>query len=118
MPSFVAVLISMLVTICVTGGLHEDGLADSADGLVGGLDARRRLEIMKDSRIGTYGALALWFSLTAKLVLVQSLLAANLLTAVRSRVIAHSLGRTEGVAFFDGLPFVRAESSKSSPFGD
>ncbi len=106
MPSFVAVLISMLVTICLTGGLHEDGLADSADGLVGGLDARRRLEIMKDSRIGTYGALALWFSLTAKLVLVQSLLAANL------------LGRTAAVALLAGLPYVRAEYSKSSPFGN
>src|SRR5260370_31417931 len=89
MPSFLAVLLSMLVTICLTGGLHEDGLADSADRLVGGLAARRRLEIVKDGRIGTYGALALWFSLTANLVLVQSLLAANLLTAVRSVLIVH-----------------------------
>jgi adenosylcobinamide-GDP ribazoletransferase len=118
MPSFVAVLISMLVTICLTGGLHEDGLADSADGLIGGLDARRRLEIMKDSRIGTYGALALWFSLTAKLFLVQSLLAANLLTAVRTSVIAHCLGRTATVALLASLPYVRAEYSKSSPFGN
>ena len=66
-PSFVAVLICMLVTLCITGGLHEDGLADCADGLVGGKDPERRLEIMKDSRIGTYGAVALWFSLTAKI---------------------------------------------------
>jgi adenosylcobinamide-GDP ribazoletransferase len=118
MPSFVAVLISMLVTICLTGGLHEDGLADSADGLIGGLDLPRRLEIMKDSRIGTYGALALWFSLTAKLVLVQSLLAVNLLTAVRASVVAHCLGRTATVALLAGLPYVRAEYSKSSPFGN
>ena len=92
-PSFVAVLLSMLVTICLTGGLHEDGLADSADGLIGGQDRERRLEIMKDSRIGVYGALALWFSLTAKLVLVQTLLAASLVTAIRASVIAHCLGR-------------------------
>lgn len=117
-PSIMAVLISMLVTICLTGGLHEDGLADSADGLVGGLDSRRRLEIMKDSRIGTYGMLALWFSLTSKLILVQSLLAVNLLMAIRTSVIAHCLGRTATVALLAGLPYVRAEYSKSSPFGN
>lgn len=118
LPSLVAVLLSMLVTICLTGGLHEDGLADSADGLMGGLDAQRRLEIMKDSRIGTYGALALWFSLTAKLALVQSLLAVNLQTAFKASVIAHSLGRAATVALLAGLPYVRAEYSKSSRFGN
>jgi adenosylcobinamide-GDP ribazoletransferase len=49
----------LLVQVLVTGGLHEDGLADSADGLWGGHDKARRLEIMKDSRIGSYGVLAL-----------------------------------------------------------
>lgn len=117
-PSFVAVLLSMLVTICLTGGLHEDGLADSADGLIGGLDRERRLEIMKDSRIGVYGALALWFSLTAKLVLVQTLLAASLVTAIRASVIAHCLGRLATVALLSALPYVRLEYSKSSHFGN
>jgi adenosylcobinamide-GDP ribazoletransferase len=117
-PSFVAVLICMLVTLCITGGLHEDGLADCADGLVGGQDPQRRLEIMKDSRIGAYGALALWFSLTAKLVLIQSLLAVSVVTAVLSVVVAHSLGRASTVALLAGLPYVRKEESKSSPFGN
>lgn len=49
--------------IAVTGALHEDGLADSADGLWGGWDRDRRLAIMSDSRIGTYGVLALGLSL-------------------------------------------------------
>jgi adenosylcobinamide-GDP ribazoletransferase len=117
-PSPVAVLISMLVTIWLTGGLHEDGLADSADGLIGGQDPQRRLEIMKDSRIGAYGALALWFSLTAKLLLIESLLAANLVTAVRAIVIAHCLGRTATVALLTCLPYARIEPSKSSSFGN
>src|ERR1700741_4530214 len=118
LPSFLAVLISMLVTICLTGALHEDGLADSADGLIGGQDPQRRLEIMKDSRIGAYGALALWFSLTAKLFLVRSLLAVNLVMAVEAMVLAHCLGRTATVALLTCLPYARIEYSKSSSFGN
>jgi adenosylcobinamide-GDP ribazoletransferase len=117
-PPLVAVLISMLVTICLTGGLHEDGLADSADGLIGGQDPQRRLEIMKDSRIGAYGALALWFSLTAKLLLVQSLLAVDMVLAVRTTVMAHCLGRAATVALLASLPYVRIGDSKSSRFGN
>jgi adenosylcobinamide-GDP ribazoletransferase len=117
-PSVIAVLISMLITICLTGGLHEDGLADSADGLIGGQDPQRRLEIMKDSRIGAYGALALWFSLTAKLFLVQSLLAVNLVMAIEAMIIAHCLGRTATVALLTCLPYARIEYSKSSSFGN
>jgi adenosylcobinamide-GDP ribazoletransferase len=117
-PSFVAVLICMLVTLCITGGLHEDGLADCADGLVGGQDPERRLEIMKDSRIGAYGALALWFSLTAKLLLIQSLLAVSIVTAFLAVVVAHSLGRASTVALLASLPYVRMGQSKSSPFGN
>ena len=49
--------------VIVTGGLHEDGLADTADGLWGGWTAARRLEIMKDSRIGAYGVMALALTL-------------------------------------------------------
>jgi adenosylcobinamide-GDP ribazoletransferase len=118
LPAFVSVLISMLVTICLTGGLHEDGLADSADGLIGGQDPQRRVEIMKDSRIGAYGALALWFSLTAKLILVQSLLMVSLVTAISASVIAHCLGRAATVALLTGLPYARTEHSKSSNFGN
>jgi len=59
----IAAGIALAVQIIITGAMHEDGLADSADGLWGGWDTERRLEIMKDSRIGTYGVLALGLSL-------------------------------------------------------
>ncbi len=59
LPPEIAAGVVLLVQVLVTGALHEDGLADSADGLWGGADKARRLEIMKDSRIGTYGVLAL-----------------------------------------------------------
>ena len=52
--------------LLVTGALHEDGLADTADGFGGGTGPARKLEIMRDSRIGTYGALALMLSLAAR----------------------------------------------------
>ena len=59
LPPALAVLCSMAATIYVTGAFHEDGLADSADGLGGGMDRARQLEIMQDSRLGSYGAIAL-----------------------------------------------------------
>lgn len=54
-----AAALALLVQTVLTGCMHEDGLADSADGLFGGWDKERRLEIMQDSRIGTYGTMAL-----------------------------------------------------------
>jgi adenosylcobinamide-GDP ribazoletransferase len=73
-PGVTAALVLALAAI-LTGGLHEDGLSDTADGLFGGWTRERRLEIMKDSRVGSYGVLALvlvtlarWSALTALLV--------------------------------------------------
>ena len=65
------VIVGYLVSI--TGCLHEDGLADAADGFGGGWDRERVLAIMRDSRIGTYGAVALILSLLARVVLIASL---------------------------------------------
>jgi adenosylcobinamide-GDP ribazoletransferase len=57
-----AALLALATTVLLTGALHEDGLADTADGLGGGRTRERKLEIMRDSRIGTYGACALILS--------------------------------------------------------
>ena len=59
LPAMLAAGLALAAQVIVTGALHEDGLADLADGFWGGRDAARRLEIMRDSRIGSYGALAL-----------------------------------------------------------
>ena len=61
----------------LTGGLHEDGLADCADGFWGGHDRARRLEIMKDSRIGSYGALALMLALLLRWSALAALIGAG-----------------------------------------
>lgn len=74
LPAPLSAGLALTVLIVVTGAMHEDGLADTADGFWGGFERARRLEIMKDSHIGTYGVLALilslglrWAALTAVL---------------------------------------------------
>lgn len=65
-PSLAAIL-AIVALVLLTGGFHEDGLADTADGFGGGRSRERRLEIMRDSRIGSYGALALILSLALRI---------------------------------------------------
>jgi adenosylcobinamide-GDP ribazoletransferase len=69
----VAAVLSTVVTVLLTGGFHEDGLADVADGLGGSYDKTRALEIMKDSRVGAFGAMALVLALLAKVALLALL---------------------------------------------
>ena len=70
----VAAAVTLAVSVLLTGALHEDGLADTADGLWGGGEHARRLEIMRDSRIGTYGTIALVLSLMLRWSLVATAL--------------------------------------------
>jgi len=72
-PNSIAVIFSQLITILLTGAFHEDGLIVTADGLGGGWSKDQKLEIMKDSRIGTYGAIALWFSLSLKWIFLTKI---------------------------------------------
>jgi adenosylcobinamide-GDP ribazoletransferase len=73
-PPLVAVLLSMAFTVWLTGGFHEDGLADTCDALGGHVSRARALEIMKDSRIGSYGSLALILSLAIKAAVLNAML--------------------------------------------
>ncbi|TAK47846.1 MAG: adenosylcobinamide-GDP ribazoletransferase [Xanthobacteraceae bacterium] len=66
-------LLAVMAAIMLTGAFHEDGLADTIDGLGGGWSREARLTIMKDSRIGTYGALALGFSVVLRVAALASL---------------------------------------------
>ncbi|MEZ0236920.1 MAG: adenosylcobinamide-GDP ribazoletransferase, partial [Methylophilaceae bacterium] len=65
-PQEVAVLASIAATLWLTGAFHEDGLADAADGLGGGWEKEQVLTIMQDSRLGSYGALAMIMALLTK----------------------------------------------------
>ena len=87
-------LLAVATGVLVTGGFHEDGLADTADGLGGGQTPARRLEIMKDSRVGTYGVLALGLVLAIKVAALATL---PLATAALALVAAHGAGRVAAV---------------------
>jgi adenosylcobinamide-GDP ribazoletransferase len=110
-PAAIAVLFSMASTIYLTGAFHEDGLADSADGLGGGLDKTRQLEIMQDSRLGSYGAIALIGILLFKFQALSALTAAILPFGL---IAAHSLSRLAAVYVMATMQYVRV-SGKSKP---
>ncbi len=67
MPDILSVLVAIAVMTLATGAFHEDGLADTADGIGGGWTKERKLEIMRDSRIGTYGTMALLISFALRI---------------------------------------------------
>jgi len=89
-PALAATL-AVAATVLVTGALHEDGLADTADGLGGGHSRERALEIMRDSRIGAYGALTLMLTLAVRIISVATI--ADPAEAAAALVAAASLGR-------------------------
>jgi adenosylcobinamide-GDP ribazoletransferase len=70
---WVAAALGLVTLVAVTGALHEDGLADTADGFFGGVTPERRLEIMRDSRIGSFGAIAIALSLLLRALLLGTL---------------------------------------------
>jgi adenosylcobinamide-GDP ribazoletransferase len=105
-PQAVAVLLSMAATIYATGAFHEDGLADMVDGLGGGWDKLRILEIMKDSRVGSYGVVALVLALLGKFVLLVALDA----TLVPFALLAgHAVSRFCSTVLLATMDYVRED---------
>jgi len=86
----VAAVVAVLTTVAVTGAFHEDGLADTFDGLWGGWEPARRLEIMRDSRIGTYGGAALILGLGLRVTLLAQL---ELGGAAQAILVGHVVSR-------------------------
>lgn len=113
------VLPALLATgagILMTGAFHEDGLADTADGLGGGQTTERRLEIMKDSRLGTYGVLALGLALSLKVAAMSQIAPALIWPAL---LAAHAGGRSLSVLAMRLLPYAGDRAStKVKPVAD
>lgn len=117
-PLVLAVLVTVF-TVLLTGAFHEDGLSDLADGLGGSHDRERALDIMKDSRIGAFGALALVLALLLKVALLALLGAADPALACGALFFAHVLSRFTPLWLIRLLPHVGDTArSKSKPLAD
>jgi adenosylcobinamide-GDP ribazoletransferase len=110
-PQSIAVLLSTAAGIYLTGALHEDGFADACDGFGGGFTPDSVLEIMKDSRIGAYGAIGIGLLLAMKCVALISLPAWS---AVAALLLAHPLSRLASAALIWRLSYVKA-AGKAKP---
>jgi adenosylcobinamide-GDP ribazoletransferase len=107
LPPLPAAVLAVAATLVVTGGLHEDGLADVADGFGGGATRERKLEIMHDSRIGTFGVCALILSFMLRVSALTNLGDPGLVAAVL--VAAHAAGRAPIAAFMQLIPAARTD---------
>ncbi|MCF2949865.1 adenosylcobinamide-GDP ribazoletransferase [Paraglaciecola aquimarina] len=118
LPSLCLLLIS---SILLTGALHEDGLADICDGIWGGYSLERKLAIMKDSRIGTYGTCGLVLALLTKFVLWWQL--AQQASLILALVLAYPLSRALAISLVQDMKYVsnqipcadKHKGSKSEP---
>jgi adenosylcobinamide-GDP ribazoletransferase len=106
-PASVSAVWTLAVGVLVTGAFHEDGLADTADGFGGGRTRERKLEIMRDSRIGSFGAIALILSLAARGTAIAAL--SQPLRVLFALVVTGALGRAGMVVLLLALRPVRAD---------
>jgi adenosylcobinamide-GDP ribazoletransferase len=111
LPGLAAAALALGASASVTGALHEDGLADVADGFGGGRDKAAKLEIMRDSRLGTYGALILLVSFAAKAASLAALARADVVPGL---IAAHALARAPLAAMAAAMPYARPDGLASA----
>lgn len=114
LPAPVAAVLSTAATIYVTGAFHEDGFADTCDGLGGGMTRERVLEIMKDSRVGAYGAIGVVSMLGTKVTVLATL---PLTSAIGALLLAHPLSRLCATSLIWRMEYARAEG-KAKPLAE
>jgi adenosylcobinamide-GDP ribazoletransferase len=107
LPPEPAAMLALGATILITGAIHEDGLADTADGLGGGRTREQKLEIMRDSRIGTYGACALIISIFLRWNALAGIAEPSAVAA--ALLIAHAAARATLPAFMWLVPPARPD---------
>jgi len=113
LPKSISVLIAMATSIYLTGAFHEDGLTDMTDGLGGGWEKLRILEIMKDSRVGSYGVIAITLALALKFACLSE---APILWVPALLITGHAFSRYCAVLIMAGMRYVREDAlSKAKP---
>ena len=115
LPMEVALLLSMIASIYITGAFHEDGFADFCDGFGGGYTKEKVLTIMKDSRIGTYGAVGLLLILAVKFFSLNSIETTSIPIVL---ITAHAFSRVFPVLMIYTTSYSRIDAtSKTKPIG-
>lgn len=115
-PVQIAVLLGMAATLLATGAFHEDGLADTIDGCGGGWTREQVLAIMKDSRIGSYGAIGIGIALLLKFELLRLAAALPAPSFFAVLVAGHAISRFASTTLIFALDYARDDdSSKSKP---
>lgn len=109
MPASVVVIAALALGLLLTGGFHEDGLADVADS-AGAFSVDSKLAIMRDSRVGTYGALALIVLITARFAVLGDLVWTDWTVVLGALIAAHVMARWSSVLLMAWLPYARAEA--------
>ncbi len=109
LPSSIAVFMTLGLSLWLTGALHEDGLADCMDGLGGGQSVAQRLAIMKDSRVGSYGVLALIVSLVGRWLLLNALAQQDTVLVMMALITSHALSRGLAALMMGVLPYLRCD---------
>ncbi|MDO5652555.1 MAG: adenosylcobinamide-GDP ribazoletransferase [Brachymonas sp.] len=112
--ALLAALLSTAATIWLTGGMHEDGLADVADALGGYASSERALQIMKDSRVGNYAVLTLGMALVLKMGLLAALALLQTRTLFCVLVTAHVVSRFFPLLLVNWLPHVALEGQSKT----
>lgn len=107
LPASVASALAVMGLVLLTGALHEDGLADTADGFGGGGTAQRKLEIMDDSRIGSFGTVALILSLGIRILALAAIAPSGGLRAAAALIAAEAASRGAAVGLWHELPTAR-----------
>ena len=109
-----AAILALAATVLLTGALHEDGLADTADGIGGGRSAERALEIMRDSRVGVYGMLALILVVAVKVFALANF---PLWTGFIALIAAHGLSRWSILLVIATARYVRSSGTATPVAG-
>lgn len=110
----ISIFLTMIFSLLLTGAFHEDGLTDMADGISGGMTQEKRLAIMKDSRIGTYGASALIMALLGKFLFLSQLAESGYV--ISALIAAYVVSRALAASLIYDMPYVSdSDTSKSKP---
>ena len=114
LPVAPACIMTLLIGVLLTGAIHEDGFADACDGLFCAKPPKQAFEVMKDSRLGTFGVLGLSFNLLLKTSLLITLAQSSLSLACFALITSHCLGRFSPLVLMAKLTAYTSKTSKLS----